>query len=154
MAEVRTMAEGTLRHVQASGSGRTWATAAAAPAGLMGYVQSFSFNSAQTITTIMERGVPDHHKVTEKSPITVNIDFLWTGSALTYLTASGSTVPMVHLELRASAQEYGAGTAFYYQFMGAALESVKLDEAKEGDKVSMSFVTLAMTGPTASGYLS
>ena len=154
MAEVRVQAEGTLRSIQASGSGRTWATAAAAPTTLLGYVQSFNFNSAQTVTTIMERGIPDHHKITEKAAIDVSVDYLWTGSSLSFLTASGATVPLAHLEFRASAQEYGAGTGFFYQFMGCALNSIKLDEAKEGNKISMSFKALAMVGPTASGYLS
>lgn len=151
MAEVRIQAEGTLWFVQASGSGRTWATASAPASGLLGYVQSFSFTSGQTVTTIMERGIPDHHKVTEKAAIDVSFDFLSTGARFGYLTASGSTVPMAHLELRHSAAELNSG--YYYQFHGAALQSDKFDEQKEGNKISISFRALAMNGPTASGYI-
>ncbi len=153
MAEARIMAEGTLRSVQASGSGRTWATAAAAPTSLLGYVQSFSYSSAQTISTIMERGVPDHHKVTNKERITVDIEYIWTGSALNFLTSSGTTVPLVHLEHRASAAELGAATAFYHQFHGCALMNRTITEAAEGNRVREQYVALAMNGPTASGYL-
>ncbi len=153
MAETRIMAEGTLRSVQASGSGRTWATGAAAPATLLGLVQSFDYSSAQTVTTIMERGVPDHHKITQKAPITVNIEYLWTGSALSFITSSGTTVPLVHLEHRASAAELGAATAFYHQFHGCALMSRQITEAAEGNRVREQYVALAMNGPTASGYL-
>lgn len=154
MAEVRTMLEGTLRFVQASGSGRTWATAGTPPSGIFGYVESFSFTSAQTVTTISDRGIPDHQKITQKAPIDVSFDFLSTGSAFTFLTASGASVPMVHLEHRASAAELISNTGYYYQFMGVAVQSLKFTEGKEGNKISVQGRALAMTGPTGSGYLS
>lgn len=154
MGEVRTMLEGTLRFVQASGSGRTWATGAAAPAGLFGYVESFTYTSAQTVTTIKDRGIPDHHKVTEKAPIDVSFDLLSTGSAFSFLTASGASVPMIHLEHRASAAELIAATGYYYQFHGVAVQSLKFTEGKEGNKISVQGRALAMVGPTGSGYLS
>lgn len=154
MAEVRVMQEGTLRFVQASGSGNSWATASAPASGTVGYVQSFSHDSGQKITTISERGIPVHHKLTEKSPIKVTFQFLHTGSTFSYLTASGATMPLVHLEWRASAAELGAGSGVYYQYYGCALESIKVKEANDGNTVDMSFVTVGMVGATASGYLS
>lgn len=162
VGEVRIMAEGTLRGVQASGSGRTWATAASPASALYGFVQNgMSLTSAQTVTTIMERGIPDHHKISEKSPIKVTVSQLInhnTGSQTPFIitTASGTTVPMQHLEWRISAAEIGAGggTGMYYQFLGVAPESFKITEDSKGNKMDYSFVCLAMTGPTGSGFLS
>jgi hypothetical protein len=154
MTEARVLLEGTLRGVQASGTGLTWATATSPPSAIYGFVDSFTFNSAQTVTTISNRGIPDHNKITEKAPIDVTFNFIYTGSYTAFATASGSTVPMQHIEWRASAAEQGAGSGFYYQFYGAALKSIKNAEAKDGDKVSVNYVCLGMNGPTASGYLS
>lgn len=154
MAEVRTLREGELRYVRASGSGAAWATASAPVSGLLGYVQDFSFTSAQTITTIMNRGSVDHHKMTQLSPIDVTFRFLWTGGNFSAVSGAGATVPMVHLEHRASAAEIGATSAFWHQFHGAALVSTQLQEAAEGDTINMTFRCLAMIGATASGYLS
>jgi hypothetical protein len=152
MPEVRTMAEGTLWFVQASGSGRTWATASAPASGLVAYVQSFSHTSAQNITTISERGIPDHHKFASKSPIDVTFTCLWTGAFTGMLTASGSTVPMMHLEHRASAAELGA-SGFYHQYHGSVLTNIAFNEAEAGNTIALSFRALAMNGPTASGYI-
>lgn len=153
MAEVRVQAEGTLWWVQASGSGRTWATASAPASGLVGYVQSFSHTSAANFAQIMERGVPDHHKLVSKSPIDVTFNFMWTGQFTGALTASGSTVPMVHLEYRASAAELGSNSGFYYQYHGAVLTNNAFNEAAEGSTIAQSFRALAMNGPTGSGYV-
>jgi hypothetical protein len=153
MPEVRTMQEGVLRFVQGSGSGRTWATASAPASGLVAYVQSFSHTSAVNFTQVMERGVPDHHKFASRSPIDVTFTCLWTGAFTGMLTASGTTVPMMHLEHRASAVEFGAGSAFYHQYHGAVLTNVAFNEAEAGNTIALSFRALAMNGPTASGYL-
>lgn len=157
--EVRIMSEGTFRVVQASGSGRTWATASAPASALLGFVQNgMSITSAQTVTQIMERGVPDHNKITEKAGIKVTVSQLITHHTglfpMAHLTASGTTVPMMHAEWRVSAAEIGAGTGTYYQFHGIATESLKIAEDSKGNKVDYSFVCLAMTGPTGSGFLS
>jgi len=161
MPEVRTLAEGTLRGVQASGSGTTWATAASPASALYPFVQDgFSFTSAQTVVQIMERGVPHHNKVVEKAGIKVtfsNLVSYQTGqqTPLVILTASGTTVPMQHLEYKSLAGEVGNGTtAMYYQFVGVVPESFKFTEAVKGNKMDFSFMCLAMTGPTGSGFLS
>ena len=154
MPEVRIQAEGSLRFVQASGSGRTWATASAPASGLIAYVQSFSYDSAAKFVQIMERGIPDHHKLTERTPIKITFDCLQTGTFPTAATSQGASVQMWHLEFRASAPEMGGGTGFYNQFHGCPIESIKISEEKEGNKISVSVVALSMTGPTASGYLS
>lgn len=151
--QIRATIDGSLRAVQASGSGRAWATAAAPISGLFGFIESFSFTSAATITTMMERGVPDHHKTTEKAPIDVTLDFKWVGTAFGFATASGASMPLHHLEVRYSALET-PGTGYYYQFHGCAIQSTKFNEAKDGNKVSLTIRALAMVGPTASGFLS
>lgn len=158
--EVRIMAEGTFRVVQASGSGRTWATAATPVSALLGFVQNgMSITSAQTVTQIMDRGVPDHNKITEKAGIKVSISQLITHHTglfpMIHVTSSGTTVPMMHGEWRVSAAEIGNGaTGTYYQFHGIATESLKITEDSKGNKIDYSFVCLAMTGPTGSGFLS
>jgi hypothetical protein len=143
-----------MRAVQASGSGRSWATGTTPPSALLGYVQSFTFTSAQNVVTISERGVPDHHKVAAKTPIDLNVNYLWTGGGLTALTASGASMPLYHMEYRASAPEIGNGTTgFYYQFMGAALVQAQLTEQAEGTVIAAQYRCLAMVGSTGSGYL-
>jgi hypothetical protein len=154
--EIRVAAEGSLWWVQASGSGRAWATAATPVSGLMGLVTDFSFPSGATITTINERGIPNHHKMTERARIDIAVTFGWTGTnALpSATTGAGASVPMFHLEFKAIRPEDFVGSGYYYQFHGAALQSFDFKEAKEGDNQSVKFAALAMTGPTASGYLS
>jgi len=153
MAEVRVMAEGTLRLVQASGSGASWATASAPASALMGFCKSFSYTSAQTVTTISERGIPNHNKITEKAPIDVTFQLLWTGVFPTAASGASATVPMWHLEHRASAAEIAAGSAFYHQFYGGALQSIKFTEATDGNTIDLTYRCLGMNGGTASGYI-
>lgn len=154
-SEVRVMAEGTMRWVQQSGSGRTWATGASQPSGLIGLIQAgMTYSSAKSITTVMERGVPDHHKVTEFSPIKGSFTVLVTGTFPTQITSSGTTVPMMAMEMRHSAAELGSTSAVYHQFMGVAFTDFKYTEAKEGNKYDVTFVALASTNFTGSGYLS
>lgn len=154
--EARVQAEGSLWWVQASGSGRSWSTAATPASGLVGLVTDFSFTSGATITTVMERGIPNHHKLTERARIEPSFSFLWTGTnALpTAATGSGASVPMFHLEFKAIRPEDFAGSGYYYQFQGVALQSFDFKEAKEGDNITFKAACLAMNGPTASGYLS
>lgn len=140
--------------MQASGSGKTWATASAAATGLLGYVQQFSFTSAVQIATIMERGIPDHHKVTQKTPIDLTVQYMWTGGFFDAGSGSGASVPMLHLEFRAARPEVGDGTsAFYYQFHGVTRISNQVSEQAEGDTINITYRALAMTGPTGSGYI-
>jgi hypothetical protein len=154
MAEVRTQFEGSLWWVQASGSGRTWATAATPASGLVGFCTDMSFTSGQTITTVSDRGIPHHHKVTEKARIEPTFSLMWTGQhAVPTATGGGASVPMFHLELK-SLEPENAGSGRYYQFHGCALQSFDFKEAKDGNTVTMKCAALAMNGVTASGYLS
>lgn len=140
--------------MQASGSGRAWATAATPVSGLFGYVTNFKYTSAWTDTVIMERGIPDHHKITQKAPIDVSFNFLYTGGIPSAVTGSGASVPMWHLEYRASAPEVGNGTTgFYHQFMGVVLNGAAFSENPEGNGIDGTFKALAMVGPTGSGYI-
>ncbi len=155
MAEVRTMSEGELRWVRASGVGNVWATAATPVSGIFAFVRSFSYTSAQTVTTVNERGRPHHNKITQVAPIDVTMTCAWTGRFPSAVSGSGATVPMIHLEHRASAAEIGNGTTGdFTQFHGVALASIQFTEGAEENTLNVSFRALAMNGPTGSGYLS
>lgn len=159
MSEVRVGMEGSLSWVQASGSGRTWATATGPASGVaMAFITDFSFTSGQTITTIMDRGRPHHHKQTEVAPIDVSFSFNWTGQNAipSATTGTGASVPMFHYEFKSTRNEdgSGAGSGYYYQFMGAAFLSTDFKEAKEGDTHAYKIRALAMSGANTSGYLS
>ena len=153
MAEVRVKAEGEFRWVQASGSGTAWGTGSAPPSGLIGFCESFDYSSAQRVQTISERGTPNHHKIVGTDPITVNVSFNWTGYVPTALTASGASIPMMHMEYVARESEKGiTPTGRYIQFHGVAVNNIRLNEG-DPSQVNMSFVALGMVGPTSTGYL-
>lgn len=154
MPEVRTITEGTLRWVQASGSGRTWTTASGAPSGTFGYVTNFRFASAREVLAVMNRGVPDHHKIVSQPAVRVSFDLQW-GVTGDYpaLAASGggASVPMVHLELKSTAPE--AGGSLYFQFRGVAFQGHEFAAGMPADTLRWEGIALAMNGPASSGYL-
>lgn len=154
-SEARTLAEGTLRIVQASGSGRVWATAATPVSALLGYVRpGMSITSARTINTIMERGYPDHHKFGEATPPEWTFSFLQTGTIPTGVTGAGASVPMWHVEHRASAPENGVATGIFNQLHGAVIVNLGWTENADGNVFSMTLRGLAQVLATGSGYLS
>ena len=153
--EVRVFYEGSLRWVQASGTG-SWATASAAPTALVGFVQAgFSFNSGQKVVTIMDRGQPHHHKVTQVNPIDVDWTYLLAATAniVQPATAVGASTKQAHFELRINAAEDSPTSYMYFQFMNGVRKSINAAEAEAGDTLKESWVFLSMTGPTSSGYL-
>lgn len=168
MPEVRTMAEGTLRWVQAgSGTGGAvgngWITASGAATGVIGYVQAgLGFEQAFQAFTVMDRGTAQHHKVTQINPIEVDFTVLLgvTADYPPFATASGFTTPQVHLEWKLHMPEVAGkampftGTGIYYQFPNAVLLSRRPGEAENGDTVAFKYRALTVTGPTGSGYLS
>lgn len=155
MSEVVIHAEGTLRFVQASGTGNTWATASAPVSGTLGFIKALSYTSAQTIVTVTERGIPSHHKITERAPIDVTFQFLITGRHFSALSGSGATVPMFHIEARYSAAHIGNGTTGHYlHLFGVAMESIAFAEAPEGSTIDIKGKALGMGQWTGSGYLS
>lgn len=153
MSEVRVMAEGVLRIVPASGSGTAWVTGTGAAGVVLGYVQSFTYTSANTLQTIMDRGIPTHHKETQKNPIQATFTLLSTGIFPTAVSAGGHTVPMYHIEHVQRAPERGAASGFYHQFFGCAVTQRQFTEAAAGNTIAFTTVALGMNGPTASGYL-
>lgn len=154
-SEARTFAEGTLRVVQASGSGRAWSTAAAPVSALLGYVRAgMSITSARTINTIMERGLPDHHKFGEATPPEWTFSFLQTGSIPSALTAVGASVPMWHVEHRASAPENGTLTGIFNQLHGGVVTNLGWTENPDGNVFQMTIRGLAQVLGTGSGWLS
>lgn len=156
--EVRVFAEGSLRWVQASGTGITWGTASAAPTALVGYVQAgLAAKQSQTIETIMERGQPNHHKWISKQPPEVTFTFLNAVSANwppTAVTANGASLPMVSFELREDVRELGGPTAEFWQLINAAFVSQDFTEAENGGTLAQTWRGMYLLGPTGSGYLS
>lgn len=153
MSEVRNRLEGELRWVQASGTGATWATASAPASGLVGFVRNFTFTSAATVATIMERGIPHHNKMVSKQPVNVAATFAWTGTNAIPASGSGASVPMYHLELKYKQPEKG-NTGMYYQFYGVPFPSLQFSEGDEENTIALTLNNiLAMNGPTGSGYL-
>ena len=155
--EVRTFAEGALRWVQASATGASWTTASAAATGLIGFVQAgLAFPSARTVNTIMERGTPHHHKITEEAPIQVSFTYKQAVTANmppTTVTAAGASVPAVHFELKSLAPEFGATSGQYAQFIHCTMVSRNFTEAVEGNDIAETWVARAVVWPTASGYI-
>lgn len=169
--EARVMREGTLRWTQAgSGTGGAvstgWVTASGAQTGLIGYVQAgFNFERARTMQTIMDRGLPKHHKLVAQQPVEMDIQVLLavTGDwpALNpFATASGFTVPLWHIEFKMHDVEAAGkdvpftGTGIYYQLTNATFLSDRVTEQTDGNTVAFKFRALAVNGPTGSGYLS
>ncbi len=161
MAEVRTMQEGTLRWVQASGVGLTWSTASGAKSGLLGYVQAgFTFSYGNEFAQMYDRGVVKHNKLIRVTPPNGSFTVLegvtadWPEGA-PIGTASGASVPMVHIEWKAAYTELGGTSGYYYQLMGCPWPGgIQLTEAAEGNTRAYTFMALTATGPTASGYIS
>lgn len=160
MPEVRVMAEGTLRWVQASGVGTAWTTAASPISGLLGYVQAgMSWTYGNEFGQIFDRGAVQHHKLLSVTPPNGRFTILegvtadWPDGQIA--TASGASVPMIHLEWRMAYTELGGGSGYFYQLMGVPFpDAITLTEQPEGNTREYAFKALSANGPTASGYLS
>jgi hypothetical protein len=159
--EVRTYREGTLRWVQASGRGTGWTTASAPQSGLFGFVQEGANYQvgANEFVPIYNRGSLSHNKLVRNLPVEGSFTVLegitgdWPDMRIG--TASGATVPMIHLEFKYLYTELGAGSGYYYQVMGVPFpEGVRVTEGAEGNSREYTFRGLTAVGPTASGYLS
>jgi hypothetical protein len=153
--EVRTFAEGTLRWVQASGTGG-WATASGAQTGLIGFVQAgASFASAREFAQIRERGKLHHHKFQSDNATELTFTYLQSvaASGANPATASGASTPQVHMELRQQAAEDGATSGEYFQFRNGVMLSRGWTEAEEGNQYQETWRFLSWLGPTASGYI-
>lgn len=153
--EARTFAEGSLRWVQASGTGG-WATASAAATALVGFVQAgTTFAQTTNFTTVMERGIPHHHKFLDEQPVEVTFTYLQavTANMANPATASGVSTPQVHFQLRSQDNEIAAGSAQYWLLMNCVKVPRTWTEAAEGNTLAETWRALTVIGPTASGYL-
>ena len=155
--EVRVLSEGTLRWVQSSGTGG-WATASAPASGLLGYVQAgMTFSRTETYVGIHDRGTPKHFKHTKTEFGKGQFKLLYGITAdypATAITASGVSVPQVHLEWRANYTENGTASGIYWQLTNCVIDTPKITEAENGDDATYDFQFVGWVGPTASGYLS
>ncbi len=153
--EVRTFAEGSLRWVQASGTGG-WQTGSAAITALVGFVQAgTTFPSARNLVTVMERGYPHHHKFTDEPANEVQFSYLQavTGNLANPATASGVSTPQVHFQIRSQDNEVAAASAQYWLLTNCVLTNRVWAEAAEGNTLQETWRALSIIGPTASGYL-
>lgn len=154
--EIRVLSEGTLRWVQSSGTGG-WNTASAPASGLLGYIQpGFTFSQTEDFVPAFDRGVPKHFKLVRKEVGKGEFKVLYGITAdypPTAVTASGVSVPQIHLEFRANYTENGTASGLYWQFRNVVLSTPKITEADNGDDATWSFQYLSHNGPTASGYL-
>ena len=154
MTEVRNRKEGSLRWEQASGSGTSWATASAPASGLMSFVTNFTLTSAHEFAVIDDRGTLSHNKSVRQTPVDFSFDVKWGVTAVyppTTVTGSGATVPMVHLEYKATAPE--DGKSVYFQIHGCPIANMNFSEGDEFNAATFAGRGLAIIGPTASGYL-
>ena len=165
--EIRVQAEGTLRWVQAgSGTGGVvptgWITQyATAISGSVGCCEGFGFDRNATYVTVSNRGIPSHHKRTQNNPVDISFNVTFGVTAdypprQPYITASGFSVPMWHLEFKEHTPEIGSGvaTGIYYQFHNCVELGDPFTEAMDGNRVAFKYRALAMVGPTGSGMLS
>ena len=144
MAEVFNAREGILSWVSASANTSGWSTAASSPSGIaIAFVRDFTYTSAQTISTTMNRGVPHHHKKVDAQALAVNFSYDYSG---------GNGVPdyNVHLEFMMSGAN--AASAFM-QFHNCIRPNRDFSEVAEANTMSDQFVAVSMTEATASGYL-
>ncbi len=178
--EVRTYYEGELRWVEASGTGISWQTASAVAAatgtgyntaawasksGVIGFVRAgLGYESAQNVVTVMERGVPHHHKVVGREPQEITFEVLFGVTAdwpevNTAVGPSGGyggrgvSTPQFNLELKMREEEVATASGIYFQWWKCVKLSEGFGEAEDGDTWALRFRALGMKGPTGSGYL-
>jgi hypothetical protein len=124
---------------------------------LFGFVQAgMTFSQMETFVAMHDRGVPKHFKHTKKEVGKGQFKLLYGITAdypATAITASGASVPMVHLEWRANYTENGTASGIYWQLMNCVLGAPKFTEAENGDDATYDFQYIYQQGPTASGYL-
>lgn len=154
MGETRNPREGTLRWVQGSGSGAAWATASAPTSGLIGYVTNMTRTIAQTMEPVMQRGTPTHWKKVDDQAVALSWDLLWgvTGDYPVFASGSGASVPLLHLEFKATAPEALAG--IWEQYHGVVADSIALTETNPVNTQTWTCRALSACASTASGYLS
>ena len=172
--EVRTQYEGELRWVEASGTApNAWQTASAiataedtaawaARSGLIGFVQAgLGFTKANTFVTILDRGIPKHHK-TQGYPANevaftvlhgITADYPSANRAVGPSGSMGPSVTLYNLELKQRVEEVATGTGLYYQFYKGAIPSQAFSEAEAGDTIAFTVRFLGMSGWNNSGYL-
>jgi hypothetical protein len=155
MPEPRNLPEGILRWVQASGTGG-WKTASAPPSGTFGYVQAgMNFQQQQQFAPYYNRGTAGGFKFVQKQPGQLAFKLLYGITAdypPTAITASGVSVPQIHIEFEASISE-DARTGIYWQFMNCVNGGPKITEQANADEIDFAFQFLTYNGPTGSGYL-
>lgn len=155
--EIRNKMEGSLYWVQGSGNTNVWATASAPSSGLLGFVTNFTFTSGQTIVMISDRGIPNHPKVTSKQApqlsFTIN-EGITAQYPENVITASGASMPLLHLEFKQAVPETPSITGNYYQFHSVPLQQIVFTEAEDANTRAYTMQAVGMSGVNPSGFLS
>lgn len=155
MSEARNKREGNLYVIPLSGSGNAWVTASGASAYNLAFVENFSFTSAQTIETIMNRGTPHHHKVVSLGAPTMQFTVLVANTAefAPPVSGGGASVPMYGVEFKQSVPETADVTGIYATFWGVAQEQIQFSEVDRANTQQMSWRALGFTGWNNTGYI-
>ena len=155
--EVRNLPEGSMRWVQSSGTGG-WLTASAPNSGLFGYVRAgMSFQQPRKYGAVYNRGTAGHFKFVQKETVKVTFSLGYGVTAdypPTGVTASGVSVPQIHLEFKATAPESPSLTGLYWEFLNCVPSNRVFKEGDAEDTYDFTFEALDFVGPTASGFLS
>ncbi len=128
---------------------------------MIGFAAGFTFDRNDQYVTISNRGIPNHHKRTMRSPVELNFNVIYGVTAdypprNPYVTASGFSVPGWHLEFKQHTPEIGSGlaTGIYYQFHNCVEIGDPFSENEAGNTVAFRYRALAAVGPQSTGYLS
>lgn len=144
-AEIYNMREGVISWVSASGNSPSFATAASSPSGIaVGFVRSFNYASGATFNTVMNRGVPNHHKTVTNDPITLDMSYGYSG---------GNGIPSYPVHVQFFVNNAPNGSAFWV-FNSCVRPTHNFAENEQENTMSDSFIALGMIEATASGYLS
>jgi hypothetical protein len=110
---------------------------------LFGYVQAgFTISQGENFTPIWDRGVPKHFKLVRKDVGKGSFKLLYGITAdypATAVTASGVSVPQVHLEWRANYTENGTASGLYWQLRNCVFNTPKITEGDNGDDATWDF---------------
>ena len=150
MSIVFNLADGHFGLVAASGISGGWVTAASPPysASPLLYFEGLSVTSARQVTTVMDRGVPAHHKVTQRNPLQLSFSYLHTGGP-------GIPLMLLHSQFAADAEDLSYSTIaqrdFTY-FTHCIVANQDLAEQPENNMVNVTMHALTMFH-TGTAYL-
>ena len=148
MSQVFNLADGHFALVPASGLSASgtglhalgWRTAPGATAiGPLVYFEGLQVTSARTIRTIMNRGIPSHHKLVDRQALRLTFSYLHTGG-------EGIPTDLLHAQFGAIADDFSGNVAArdFTHFTHCVLENQDLNEQPENNMRNVSMLALQM----------